>query len=244
LLCWFVQLQHLHRAPYHATATVTLAIVMLALAYTVIHRGRFRLLRLKEVDTVFDAFYLVHRHADECPRCAPSPSPGQSADDIARAQLVQDAFALSREGNPSGGPVILEQLVRLMKERSAGNHNLSYLYFAGSRDDHPYFLHNDRIAVGLAVLPEDAAKSRRAKRHPHQQEIIIVLDGQLCLERNELGFDTARTLETGDVVIIDPGQCHRILPVNNHDAAYVFVKTNPDLEPREELCTLSHRAND
>ena len=31
---------------------------------------RFRTLRLKEVDTVYDAFYLVHRHVDMCERCA------------------------------------------------------------------------------------------------------------------------------------------------------------------------------
>ena len=31
---------------------------------------RFRTMRLKEVDTVYDAFYLVHRHAASCPECA------------------------------------------------------------------------------------------------------------------------------------------------------------------------------
>jgi hypothetical protein len=33
-------------------------------------KRRFRTLRLKEVDTVYDAFYLVHRHADHCEICS------------------------------------------------------------------------------------------------------------------------------------------------------------------------------
>lgn len=32
---------------------------------------RFRTLRLKEVDTVYDAFYLIHRHVDTCSICSP-----------------------------------------------------------------------------------------------------------------------------------------------------------------------------
>jgi hypothetical protein len=46
------------------------AIGMVSVAFAIIFDGRFRLARLKEVDIVFDAFFLVHRHVDECQRCS------------------------------------------------------------------------------------------------------------------------------------------------------------------------------
>lgn len=236
LLCWIVQLCQVSRAPYHATATGIAAITLLLLAWMIVHKGRFRLLRLKEVDTVFDAFYLVHRHPDECQRCASLLSPDASSDERARERLLRDA--LTTDGLPTGRSVLLPQVVRLMKERSLINPVLSSLYFAGSQVDHPYFLQNDDVAVGLAVLPEDEPKSRAPKRHPHQRETIIVLTGPLTLDVVAQGQLVQHILESGAVHVIPPGQCHSITAHKNNGAVYLFVKTNPAEHPKAEPCDM------
>ena len=86
---------------------------------------------------------------------------------IEREKVLNEA---SRRGGEQG--VSLGDLVALMKETSASKRYLSSLYFAGAEGDHPYFLKNDRVAMGLAVLPEDAEKAGLSKRHPHQKEVI------------------------------------------------------------------------
>ncbi len=42
---------------------------LLGIDYVIIMGGRFRLSRLKEVDTVFDAFFLVQPRSYLCPHC-------------------------------------------------------------------------------------------------------------------------------------------------------------------------------
>ena len=108
----------------------------------------------------------------------------------------------------------------------------------------PYFVKNQRIAVGLAVLPEDEQKSRVAKRHPHQSEVICVIDGILRLEVDEEGQTSERILEQGQVYVIHPGRCHRITSIDERSAAYLFVKTNPVEEPREEYCHSNDHPDD
>ena len=153
---------------------------------------------------------------------------------LERTRLLVEAF---RRGGQTG--VALGDLVAVMKEESASKDYLSSLYFAGAEGDHPYFLRNDRVAMGLAVLPEDADKAGLRKRHPHQTEVIVVLDGTLRLEvTKNSGQPVQCVLAQGDVYVIEPGECHRILPVEGQDAAFLFIKTNPAQEPRGEDCDL------
>ena len=153
---------------------------------------------------------------------------------LERTRLLVEAF---RRGGQAG--VALGDLVAVMKEASASKDYLSSLYFAGAEGDHPYFLRNDRVAIGIAVLPEDAAKAGLRKRHPHQTEVIFVLDGVLRLEVATAGGQPVRRdLAQGDVYVIEPGACHRITPVEGREAAFLFVKTNPAQEPRGEDCDL------
>ncbi len=152
----------------------------------------------------------------------------------AREKVLNEASRRSEEPGVSLG-----DLVALMKEGSASKSYLSSLYFAGAEGDHPYFLKNDRVAMGLAVLPEDAEKAGLSKRHPHQKEVIIVLDGVLHLEIvKQSGVRVEVDLSRGDLYVIEEGECHRITPVNDQDAAFLFVKTNPAQEPRGEDCSL------
>jgi mannose-6-phosphate isomerase-like protein (cupin superfamily) len=188
---------------------------------------RFRTLRLKEVDTVYDAFYLVHRHAEHCAMCSPDKR-GRSQAYIEREALLRTMF---READC--GPVALARLLALMRER-----HQSSLYFAGAEGDHPFFLQNDRIGLGLSVLPEDAAKAGLQKRHPHQDELIFVLDGALCLRIEKQGATVERVLRQGEVAWIRKGQCHCIEPLPDRKGAFLFVKTHPDREPRSESCNL------
>ena len=135
--------------------------------------------------------------------------------------------------------VSLGDLVALMKEGSAAKGYLSSLYFASAEGDHPYFLKNDRVAMGLAVLPEDAEKAGLSKRHPHQKEVIIVLDGTLHLKVvKQSGERVEIDLCQGELYVIEEGECHRITPVRDQNAAFLFVKTNPAQEPRGEECSL------
>ena len=153
---------------------------------------------------------------------------------VEREKVLSEANQRSQEPGVSLG-----DLMALMKERSTSNGYLSSLYFAGAEGDHPYFLKNDRVAVGLAVLPEDAEKAGLSKRHPHQKEVIIVLDGVLRLEvMKQRGERVEINLAQGDLYVIEEGECHRITPVDGQDAAFLFVKTNPAQEPRGEDCIL------
>jgi len=201
-----------------------LALVVGLAAFFIIADGRFRLLRLKEVDIVFDAFFLVHRHPGRCILC----SRGEKTDLFkARRSLVENAF--------SGG-MTLQSLLGTMRERSRQDSRLSSLYFCGADRDHPYFLHTDSLAAGFSVLPEDVWKSSVAKRHPHQSEVILVLEGELDLELLEEGGWHTTRLKSGEVKVILPGICHRIFSGNEDPAAFLFVKTHPARKPREEDC--------
>ena len=196
---------------------------------------RFRTLRLKEVDTVFDAFYLVHRHARTCPTCS-SVSLDGLPDYKAREALLRMAFARSQTSSGIASPLDYNCLIDAMREQGSLIPELAHLYFAGAEGDHPYFLKNDRIALGLSVQPEDADKAGAFKRHPHQTEVLFVLEGELSLEIRETGQPLAQPLKKGGVFVIKPDLCHRIQTIDGKPAVYLFVKTNPDQEPREEPC--------
>jgi mannose-6-phosphate isomerase-like protein (cupin superfamily) len=200
------------------------ALLAVSAAGAIVAGGRFRGVRLKEVDTVFDAFYVVHRHAAQCPRCS---RPAGSALYEERRDLVESAFSAGMS---------LQQLTDLMRLRSHDNPALSSIYFAGADRDHPYFLHSDRVAIGISVLPEDEPKSITAKKHPHQNEVIVVLDGELRVEAVTNGIWQHTDLVAGQVKVIAPGACHRIVAKGQARATFMFLKTDPAAEPREEIC--------
>jgi hypothetical protein len=70
-----------------------------------------------------------------------------------KAALIRDAVAVAKAAGDRG--LDLMALVRLMRGRSQEHAYVSSLYFAGVEVDHPYFLRTDRVALGIAVLPED-----------------------------------------------------------------------------------------
>jgi quercetin dioxygenase-like cupin family protein len=56
------------------------------------------------------------------------------------------------------------------------------------------------------------------------------------MERKEDTGVSASRLQQGEMIVIPTGVCHRVLAVPKTRAAYIFVKTNPALEPRGESC--------
>jgi len=223
--------KHAHFLPGLLAATTAIALGMCAMQLVILER--FRRLRYKEVDTVYEAFYLVHRHADSCPVCSKHRPPSVTEEYVAREQLLKEAFANSAQGGDEPIAVSLNTLVSLMRTRRTTKGPLSSLYFAGAEGDHPYFLRNDKVAIGISVLPEDSWKTRLSKRHPNQREIVIVLEGEIELHTDE---DHSKTMGKGEIQIIETDQCHSILPVPGRKAVFLFIKTNPDQEPRSKDC--------
>ncbi len=148
---------------------------------------------------------------------------------LARTRLISSAV-------DKRGGFDLSELISVMRNESRSRPDLSSLYFAGADVDHRYFLRTDSLAIGIAVLPEGAEKAAHWKRHPHQNEMIAVIEGAILLERKEDTGVSASRLQQGEMIVIPTGVCHRVLAVPNTRAAYLFVKTNPALEPRGESC--------
>ena len=86
------------------------------------------------------------------------------------------------------------------------------------------------------MLPQDAAKAGQAKRHPHQTEVIVLLEDSLRLVCRSDDRTEVKVLRRGDHFAIPKDVCHWVEPVAGIDAAYLFVKTAPAREPREEDC--------
>jgi quercetin dioxygenase-like cupin family protein len=210
-----------------------LILLMSILCWVII--GHYRRIRLKEVDTVYDSFYLVHRHPDNCSSCSPDLNLVKDFNYLERMKLIKNSYALSQKDSPHD-PINLKHLIHLMKERSKDFNFLSSIYFAGHFGDHPYFLLNDAFAMGIAVLPEDETKSSKIKRHPHQNEIIVVIEGNILLDVETNGVMNRKHLKTGDYWVLEIDQCHRILSDNNQDAVFIFLKTNPSDQPLSIDC--------
>lgn len=186
-------------------------------------KARFRTLRLKEVDTVYDAYYLLN-------------SDKSQNDDLAkkggirakRTRLIEQSYERENES------LNLDALIRNMKVAGAQDPALASMYFAGALNDHPFFLDSDDVAIGISVLPEDAEKAAVAKRHPHQSEVIFVLKGEIEIKS---GADmTSQKLKQWEVRVIEKNECHSIHAVKEEAATFLFVKTNPAEEPMGQNC--------
>jgi hypothetical protein len=84
----------------------------------------------------------------------------------ARRDLILRAWQQRWTETGPSQSLSLENLVGLMRRESQLQPDLSSLYFAGADVDHPFFLENDRLALGISVLPEDAEKAGQVKQRP------------------------------------------------------------------------------
>jgi hypothetical protein len=208
--------------------------IAVALVYFLLMLGilwEFRFLRCKEVDAVFDACYANRQHFQEYFR-GDDTLASIHEKRIAQQRILEVAWRHSLERGDECPSLDIDSLVASMRESCKDASFLSSLYFAGADVDHPYFLKNKAIAVGIAVLPEDVEKAGRPRRHPHQVEVVFVLQGSLRLHSGENSNSRCAVLAAGDYQVIKKDVRHWITPHERDDAIYAFVKTNPTEEPR------------
>ncbi len=202
--------------------------------------SQFRFLRCKEVDTVFHACFANREHFE---KLLPTISDRKVRNSSIftkfdlRQRLLKDLWKTKQKDGKTIHSIELDELLLSMKNESIKHPFISSLYFAGSDVDHPFFLENNKIAAGIAVLPEDTKKAGLRKKHPHQIELIIVLQGSIKLFVKQKHKTIHVVLQENEYYVITKNTCHWITPNDNIDsAAYLFIKTNPSEEPRSEDC--------
>lgn len=123
------------------------------------------------------------------------------------------------------------------------------MWFCGSRIDHSRCIGSESIGWGISALPNDIDKASMPKYHPHQVEIMIPIQGSVCVETYTPhdGLDQT-TIKQGkcDYAAIKSSVCHRIRQFQSASdhAAFFFVKTNVGREPREVGVLSSNNTND
>jgi len=197
--------------------------------------SQYRFLRCKEVDTVFNACFANREHFEALLKEGINRQPSKEANSNIRKRMLIKLWKMREGEDIKSESLRLDELIARMRKEAVKNSMLSSLYFAGSEVDHPYFLENDKIAVGLSVLPQDEEKAGKHRKHPHQTEYIIVLEGtiDICLD------DETITLSKGEheTFEIPKNTCHWIaMGKQSKEAAYLFIKTNPSLQPRSQDC--------
>jgi hypothetical protein len=210
--------------------------------YLLIHviLSQFRYLRCKEVETVFNACFANWEHFEKLLPTHASRQLAKNHQNLeygVRRDLIREAWGERSTENGLVQSLSLDDLISFMKKESQRSPFLSSLYFAGTNVDHPYFLENTKIAIGISVLPEDSLKAGLKKRHPHQTEIILVLQGQLCVHFEDDGKITEKSLLENEHFIIHTGICHWITSIDSKDAVFIFIKTNPSQEPKSQSCS-------
>jgi len=173
-----------------------------------------------------------HRAKDESEIAILSPNDARLVGYQHRARMLEDAWKKSSLSQILPA-LTFASLVATMKESSRSNAPSTSMYFAGADVDHPYFLKSDALAIGIAVLPEDAEKAKARKRHPHQVEVIFVLEGGLNLY---IEGSAPITLRKSDYYVIGKNVCHWVTPLEEQPGVFLFVKTNPAQEPRGVSC--------
>ena len=145
-----------------------------------------------------------------------------------RYQLQSSIIRTALES--SGHPLdVLLQLMRSSRE--------SALYLSGTRLDNDYCFGSQELALLLSVLPEDAPKAAEPGYHPGSTEVYVTFQGSLELEYLQEGLLQRRTVGGhDDVLVISPGQCHRVCRNDPGAAASLIAKTNPGYKPGVIRC--------
>ncbi len=110
------------------------------------------------------------------------------------------------------------------------------IYLAGTRLDNNFTLGSTDLGLAISVLPEDGPKAATPAYHPGSTELYVVIQGELVLESLEDGIVRSRPYRQHDVVVIPPGQCHRVRRQPGTQAASLIVKTNLAFEPGVVRC--------
>ena len=201
---------------------------------------QYRLLRCKEVDTIFSACFA---NREKFKKLLPTyldrrtiTSPAESNYNV-RKKIFVELWKAKKKKKELIHSVKLDELISKMKEESEDHPFLSSLYFAGSYIDHPFFIESDKIAIGISVLPEDSEKAGLKKKHPHQTEYLVVLNGTIDVFIKPKNKIEQIVLHENESYEIQKDICHWIsINESCKSAAYMFIKTNPSKEPKSKEC--------
>ena len=150
----------------------------------------------------------------------------------AQTNIINEALETPNHG--------LNRLLDLMRERGE-----AAVYLCGTRLDSGSCFGSNDLGTAISVLPEDGDKASGPGYHPGSTEVYVVFQGSLVMEFLDHGHLLARNAGQFDVIVIPPGQCHRVRNELERQAASFIVKTNPHHRPgvvRCDDCTYySHR---
>ena len=145
--------------------------------------------------------------------------------------------ALLREALCPEGCYSLNKLLCLMREKvKEGYESTSSIYLCGTRIDSECCFGSDDLGLALSVLPEDGEKAAEPGYHPGSTEVYVTFQGSLIIELLDRGVIGRKTLGQFDVLVIPPGQCHRVRNEPEQKAASLIVKTNSHYEPKALRC--------
>lgn len=127
----------------------------------------------------------------------------------------------------------LDELLRLM--RHSGQ---TAVYLSGTRLDNDHCFGSFDVGLLLSVLPQDAQKAAEPGYHPGSTEIYVTFQGALVMEYLENGQAKEKTV-CGDsqVIVLPPGQCHRVRSDAQREAASIIIKTNLNAKPGVVRCS-------
>jgi hypothetical protein len=146
------------------------------------------------------------------------------------SHAAQSALVSSALADPDHS---LEALLRLM----AANGRPA-IYLLGSRLDNDFCLGSDELGALLSVLPADGDKAGVPGYHPGSTEIYTTFRGQLtmaCLDADRRAVQD-RISTQSEIVVLPPGQCHRVRNASMTRAASFIVKTNLAHRPGVVRC--------
>ena len=152
----------------------------------------------------------------------------------AQSRMVRDTLATNDHA--------LDGLLDLM--RRSGE---AALYLCGSRVDHAHCLGSEDVGLLLSVLPQDAAKAAVPGFHPGSTEVYVTFQGRLAMQCLEHPRVVEKSVAQHEVLMIPPGQCHRVRYDAAAASASVIVKTNLRHKPgvvRCDDCTYFSRKDD
>jgi len=115
----------------------------------------------------------------------------------------------------------LDALLSLM--RSTGQ---SSVYLSGSRLDNDSCFGSTDVGTLLSVLPEDAQKAAEPGYHPGSTEVYVTFQGRLVMEYLVDGQVKEKNVGGDDVLVLPPGQCHRVRLNAKQQAASLILKTH------------------
>lgn len=141
----------------------------------------------------------------------------------AQSDLVRQALATPEHS--------LNELLALMRR-----HGQAAVYLSGSRLDNDYCFGSEDVGMLLSVLPEDATKAAEPGYHPGSTEVYLTFQGNLVMECLENGHVQEKSVDDNAVLVVSPGQCHRVRHDGQRQAASLIVKTNLRHHPSVVRC--------